>query len=743
MTALLLAAAWIAGNYERPASEEVQLFFKDAPATVLHCSFSAPSQKVARAVWRVAAPGMRDLYVNGSRISSTALPPFTPYRKRVLEEIFNVAAFIRPGAENVLKVELGNGWYNLLPLPMWYCYDLRDHLPQGTPCVRAELEIEFADGSHLAIPTDAKWMAGDGRIIRNSIYTGVTEDRRLEVGDFKPAREVEGPSGEVVSASDFPKTVVYERWHAKKVSKVAADKYLVDFGVNFAGTYRAVLRNVPKDAKLLFRSGERVNDDGSVNVMTAVCGQIKNPSKGPFFDIAEQRDIFISNGESEAVFEPRFTFHVFRYLQIEGIGYEPVPDDFIAQAWSADVADASAFECSDPRLNNLHDVARRTFRSNLQSVQSDCPGREKFGYSGDIGGTCESFRCNYAMLPFYRKVVRDFLDEAADDGMITETAPFVGIASASVYPVAPARDAGGMQAGKGTRAAPIGWATGLPVLLDVIVRYDGDLNLLKEAYPTLKRFIDLVSARYPDDDLPRCLGDWIALEPADTKLTAIAHWFEFLTKTARFAKLLGKADEAQALAEHADRVKTKFRRDFVKPGGVVGTGKQGEYVFALYNGLLEEKDVAPAYANLKADIAAHGNALTVGLFGIQFLLEYLSSHGDAELAGEVVTHKGFPGYYFMIERGATTLWENWKEEKCLNHHSNCHPMLGSFEQWLMRYVLGIRIEKDAVGADKVTIEPHAVCGLKWAKGHLDTPRGRIEVSWKNVNGKLVVEKKLP
>ena len=737
-----LAAEWIKGGYVRPDENDTAAFYRECPNDVLKRTFAAFDSPVAKAVWRVAAPGMRDLFVNGERITPTALPPLTVYGKRVLEESFDVTRHIRAGRENELRVELGNGWWNLTPLKMWYAYEMWKILPQGEPSVNATLEMTYADGRRQTVETDGAWRASGGRIVRNSIYLGVREDARRTDGEWKAAQPARGPAGRVVDAGDFPKTVVYDRWTAKEVRQIARGVWRVDFGVNFAGTFRTTLRNVPEGSVVRFRSGERVNDDGTVNVMTAVAGQIKDPGRGPLFDVAEQRDEWVSDGAIDATFEPRFTFHVFRYLQVEGLPYAPKAGDFEALAWSADVKDAAHFECSDPKINLLHEVCRRTFRANLQSVQSDCPGREKFGYGGDIAGSAESFRCNWAMGAFYRKTVRDFLDEAADDGLFTETAPFVGIASKSVYPVV-GQKSGQMVPGRGTRAAPMGWTVGVPVLLDVLVRYDGDLDIVREAYPSLVRFIEIVSARHPDDDVPECLGDWIAVEKADMKLTSLAHWHEFVSKTAKFAKLLGKADDARRFASHAGRIAERFRRLHVKSGGRVNRGLQGEQLFALYHGLLEPADVPAALDILRKDIVAHGRSLTTGFFGTQYLFEVLSANGMADLAGDVATHRGFPGYYNMIDRGATTLWEDWNEDHCRNVHSNCHPMFGSVEQWFLRYALGICVTEDAVGCDRVRIVPHAVAGMTSASGWLDTPRGRITVSWKLSDGRMQVDASVP
>ena len=732
---MLPAAEWIKGGYERPHEDDVEAFYRECPNDVLRRTFRTRDAGISNALWRVAAPGMRDLFVNGERVTPTALPPLSVYRKRILEETFDVTRLLRHAAENDLRIELGNGWWNLTPFTMWYTYPLWKILPQGEPMVKAVLEIAYSDGRKERIETDTDWQAGRGRIVKNSIYLGVREDARLSSGgEWGTAVKAEGPKGVLRSAGDFPKTTVYDRWLAKDVRQVGKGVWLIDFGVNFAGTFRATLRGVPWGCLVAFRAGERLNDDCTVNVSTAVAGQIKNPDRGPLFDIAEQRNEWISAGEAEAVFEPRFTFHVFRYLQVTGLATAPRAKDFEALSWSADLKPGAGFKCSNEKLNKLHEICRRTFRANLQSVQSDCPGREKFGYGGDIAASAESFRVNWLMAPFYRKVVRDFLDEAEDDGLFTETAPYVGIGSCPVLPT----DETGERS-----ISPMGWTLAVPVLADLLLRYDGDAETVRVAYPAMVRFADIVAARYPDDSIPECLGDWLALEKADCSLTALAHWHEFLSKTAKFARVLGKDGDAARFASRAEKAAARFRRLYLKEGGVVNKGVQGEQLFAIYHGLLPKSSVPSALSVLVKNIESHGRSLTTGFFGTQYLFEALSANGMASLAGDVATHEGFPGYFHMMDCGATTLWEHWIEKECLNVHSNCHPMFGSVEQWMMRYLLGICVTDDAVGCDRVRIVPHAVAGVTWASGWLDTPKGRISVSWRLENGKMSIEKDIP
>ena len=230
------------------------------------------------------------------------------------------------------------------------------------------------------------------------------------------------------------------------------------------------------------------------------------------------------------------------------------------------------------------------------------------------------------------------------------------------------------------------------------------------------------------------------MEKADQTTTAQCHYHQFLKLTAKFARLLGEEEDAARFEATASELEGVFAvaARYVPAKGFVGNGRQGEECFAIYHGMLPPADLDAAYGILRNDVIAHDYALSTGIFSTKYLLEILTERGDAEIAGRVLTHKGFPGWYNMLDHGATTLWETWAQSD--NIYSQNHPMFGSCAAWLMRGILGIKVAEDAVGCDKVSIEPHAVAGITWARGHLDTPKGRISVSWRLEDGKLKVEK---
>ena len=721
-------ALWITGSYVVPGEDDYVAHFADAPAPVLERDFEIAAKPVKRAVWRIVSPGMYDASVNGRRVNAVALPIWTAFDRRVLQDEYDVTAFVR-GGTNKLVLELGNGWWNPLPMKMWGRVNLRKKLPHGTPAAMATLEVEYADGTTGRIVTDGSWRAAEGQVLRNNLYLGEKRDARRTAGDWKPARvAADAPKGKVLPRGDMPPVVVYDRWKAKGVKPLPNGRWIIDMGVNFAGTLHATLRGTRDGDVVTFRYGELLYPDGTLNVMTGVCGQQKNAAIDPP-GVAEQRDTVICPSAESFVYEPRFTFHGFRYVEVAGLRTAPSLDDFEALAWSADVGDSASFECSDAKVNLLREVCRRTFRSNLQGVQSDCPTRERFGYGGDLAATAESFILNYDMSGFYRKVVRDRCDMEALYGVFTGTTP-------AVFP------GGGLTSMKAGKFS-MGWAVDAPILVDLLFRYYGDAETMREAYPSLKRFLVNCAEAFDARHVPPCIGDHEALEKADAVMTARCHYHQFLKLTAKFARILGCGSDAERFEATARELEDVFAAAarYVPARGFVGNGRQGEECFAIYHGMLPPGDLDAAYGILRNDMIAHDYALSTGIFSTQYLLEVLTARGDAEIAGRVLTHKGFPGWYNMLDNGATTLWETWAQSDDI--YSQNHPMFGSCAAWLMRGILGIRVAEDAVGCDKVSIEPHAVAGITWAKGHLDTPKGRISVSWCMENGRLKVEKSVP
>lgn len=464
-------ARWITDGKRIPERDED--FYKDDPMPVFRKQILV-KKAIRSARLYIAGAGYFEAYLNGEKIGTDQLAPaWTNFDKRVLYRTYDITNQLRRG-ENTGALLLGNGWYNPLPLRFWGRYNLRDVLATGRPTVKAEYRITYTDGSTETVITDASWKWTSGPVVRNNVYLGETFDNnRGMTGASLPdvgnnAIVVTGPKGRLEADLQPPIRV-------KRVAKpiavraVGNGKYVADMGENFAGVAQIHVK-APKGSRITLRYGEDINKDGTVNGMTAVAGQIKHGNGGPGApEIAFQEDHFIAAGSGIESWHPRFTFHVFRYVEITGWPGVPTTADIEGLQMNADVPVAGQFICSNPLLNKIQDNVLRTFKSNLFSVQSDCAGREKFGYGGDLFCTLESFSYNFGMHNFYRKSLQDFADDQRPLGGITETAPFVGL----------------YDKGPGDQSGPLGWQLGYPYLIKNYMSFMGTRKLLKDIIPPL------------------------------------------------------------------------------------------------------------------------------------------------------------------------------------------------------------------------------------------------------------------
>jgi alpha-L-rhamnosidase len=500
-----------------------------------------------------------------------------------------------------------------------------------------------------------------------------------------------------------------------------------DFGKNLAGRARLHVAG-PAGTRVQVRYGELLYPDGTLNPMTAVCGQIKDypaPEGSERPATAEQKDVYILRGEGVETWSPRFTFHAFRYVEVTGWPGEPGPDSIVAERLHTGVETSGTFACSQPLFNAIQEVTRNTFLGNLHGVQSDCPGREKFQYGGDIVATADAFLYNFDMRAQYAKTARDHADAQRDNAGFTETAPFVGIYDASL----------------GGESGPIGWGTAHPLLVDHLYRWYGNRALVVEQYPRVKRWADFLAARAADGILDNGLGDHETIAPKDTAVSGTAFYIYNMHMASNLARIAG--DEQGALRFDALRAEASaaFEQRLYNPEtGLFGNGTQASQAFGLALGL-PAVDQEKAVAALLADIAAHGDHLTTGIFGTKYLLDVLSALGHGDSAAAIAAQRDMPSWGYMIDQGATTLWEHWAGSD--NTFSQNHPMFGSVSAWFFSRILGLRPAPDAVGFDRVIVQPCIESGLEWARGEYRSVRGPVRVSWENREGQFRLDLDLP
>jgi alpha-L-rhamnosidase len=399
---------------------------------------------------------------------------------------------------------------------------------------------------------------------------------------------------------------------------------------------------------------------------------------------------------------------------------------------NTDVDTVGSFTCSDDTLNRIQEMVQWTLLSNLFSVQSDCPGREKFQYGGDIVATSEMATLNFDFANLYAKAVRDHADAVRGDaergeGWLTETAPFVGISAANYV----------------DEAGPIGWGLAHPLLLAQLYRYYGDGRLVAEQYETARRWVDLYAGHANGHIIDRCISDHESLDPKPVALIATAHYLQAARLVAQLAGILGKTVDQARFEQLANDIAEAFVNRFLVPGtGVFDIGTQACQATALNMGLVPKREREAAVARMVEQVVdEHDGHVATGIFGTKYLLEQLTRTGHAEVAFEMVKKTGFPGWGHMLEHGATTLWEHWEYSD--NTYSHNHPMFGSVSEWFFKGIGGIRPQDDAVGFDRFHVEPNPVGDMTWAQAQLRSARGRIGSNWYREAGELHMTVEVP
>jgi alpha-L-rhamnosidase len=730
-------AQWIRRAEPDPKSEDD--YFNDHPAPLLRKEFTA-KKSIARARAYICGLGYYELRLNGGRIGDQVLDPgWTTYSKRVLYSTYDVTSQLKQG-RNAIGIMLGNGWYNPLPLRMFGHVNLREHLTIGKPRVILELAIDYADGSSQRVVSDPTWKTSAGPILRNNVYLGEVYDARREQpgwddanfseANWESAVPADEPLGPLEPQSAPPIRVTRVLKPIKR-SQPTLGTYIFDFGQNFAGRMALHVKG-PAGTKVRLRYGELLYPDGTLNAMTSVPGQIKGGGPNYVYlgmgapETAFPTDFYILKGGPEETYVPRFTFHGFRYVEITGYPGEPPKTALIGQRLGSVVARAGVFDCSNAAFNQVQEMIERTFLSNLFSVESDCPHREKFGYGGDAVAVSETFLLNYDMAQFYAKMVRDYADAVRPNGGMTETAPFVGIADE----------------GLGGDAGPIGWGTAFVQLQWQLYQHYGERRLLEEQYPLTRKWVEFLRTCAKDGILDNGISDHESLVPKPRALTGTAFYYHNVHLLSHIAATLGKADDAARYGALADDIKRAFNRRFLKPGtGVYDSGTQACQAFALYYDLAPPEERQNAMKVLVGDIHEHHDHLTTGIFGTRFLPQVLTEGGRADVAYSVVNQYGFPGWGYMLDHGATTLWEHWAFSD--NTYSHNHPMFGSVGEWFITSLAGIRLDPAAPAFKEVIIKPAIDVDLKSVGAHHETPYGRIESGWWHTGDRLEMDIGVP
>jgi alpha-L-rhamnosidase len=692
------------------------------PPPYLRKSFNV-TKKLNRATLYATALGNCDLYVNGARVSDDRFTPgWTDYTKRVYFRTYDVTKLVRTGdnaTRNVLGAILSDGWYS--GYIGWG--QKRDHY--GTkPRFRAQLQLEFADGTTETIATDSTWKGSVGPVRQADFLMGETYDARFAI-NFTDIEYRDTAWDSVVTGSEMtPKIEAHPGPAVRPFAEVVPEKitqpkpgiYIFNLGQNFAGIARLKVRG-HAGQKITLRFAERLNPDGTVYV-TNLRG-------------ARATDEYVCSGKGTEVWEPRFTFHGFQYVEVTGLTRAPGKEMITGIALSSETPRVGSFESSDPMLNKLASNIYWTQRANSIDIPTDCPQRdERLGWTGDAEVYCRAATLNCEEHAFYTKWLVDLDDAQRKDGQFPMVAP-----------LKIAGDDGGPA-----------WAdAGVICPLTIYWAYD-DRRILERHYTAMTKFIEFCKNRSTPDLLSpekfHCFGDWLSIDADTPKDVIYEAFFAYSTKlVAKAAEVLGKPQDAAKYNELFNQIKAAFNKAYVHDDGTIKGNTQTCYALAISFGLLDPEKQKLAGKHLVDDIEKHKWHLTTGFIGTKNMMLSLAKLGRDDVAYRLIHNTTFPSWGFSIEHGATSIWERWDgwtPEKGFQDpgmNSFAHYSFGAVYQWMVENIGGIHT--DGPGYKHIIIAPSPDGKMTSAHTSYNSIHGLISTDWRIENQRLKVDVTIP
>ena len=606
----------------------------------------------------------------------------------------------------------------------------------------AQLEIELIDGKKDKIVTDASWRTTrEGPIRSSDILNGEDYDARREMPGWdapgfddkawQAADLAENVSTKLVAQPNEPIRVTREI-KPVSVSEPKPGVYVFDMGQNMVGWCRLKAKGAAGTTVKL-RHAEMLNPDGTIYTDN--------------LRIAKQTDTYTMRGGASESFEPHFTYHGFRYVEVTGIEGKPQLDALTGRVFNSAMTETGNFNCSDATLNKLWQNILWTQRGNMHSIPTDCPQRdERLGWMGDIQIFVGTGIFNMDMAAFFTKWMRDVRDAQAEDGRFADFSP---------HPF-----------GKNIRFTGVpGWGdAGLVVPWRVWQHY-GDKRMLAESFESARRWVEFIRSNNPDllwkNKRGNDYGDWLNSDtlvyegfprkggqvPKEIFATMM---FAYATDLlSRMAAVLGQDDDAKKYAALFDDIKAAFNKAYVSEDGHIQGDTQAGYALALHFELLPEKLRPSAFKYMLDGIARYNGHMSTGFHSTYRMMLELTRAGRNEVAYDLINNRTFPSWGYSIENGATTIWERWDgyvkgrgfQDKGMNSFN--HYAIGAVGEWMYRVILGINDDDAHPAYEHFTLRPLPGGGLKWARGYYDSIRGRIESSWSVAEGRLKFDVTIP
>ena len=710
---------------------------------------------VASARLYTTARGIYEYEVNGQRIADDWFNPgSTDYRFRLLYNTYDITPFLKRGF-NCVGAMLGAGWYSDYT---GYASSWQDQYGTGLSLL-AKIVLTFTDGSQQVIVSDGAWKAfNGGPVVSDSFQNGEDFDARRELDGWSDARfsdhdwlaaSVVDPPADSVAIQYYIGSPVRNHLtlRAVSVSEPRPGVFVYDMGQNMVGVPRIRLHGRRGQA-ITFRYGEMIYPEQvPEDPMPPLTAEVYEANKGLVYNEnyrgALATDHYICAGRRMEVFQPHFTFHGFRYIEIHGLDKALPLADVEGLVLESVGEQLSAFETSNPDVNRLYENIVWGQRGNFLSIPTDCPQRdERLGWMGDAQVFVRAATYNMNVDPFFTRWFHSLRDSQGDDGSYPDFVPYVG------NPPQGARKGGGA----------MGWMeAGIIIPWQLYLQY-GDTRFIREHYASMCAYMDFLQHRAVKDIQPGSgYGDWVALEHTNTPLTNTAYYAYDALLMGKMAEAIGKYADAARYQALYEQIKQAFNREFVGPGAVTKESKnvppyrewiaggadasfkantQTSYVVPLQAGLFDARSAEQAARNLADNVAGHGYKLTTGFIGTPYINLVLSQYGYDEAAYRLFEQTDYPSWLYPVLQGATTMWERWNSYTIkrgfgmVDMNSFNHYSFGAIQEWMFSYMLGIRPVESDPGYHSFVLAPRPGGNFRSVKGHYDSVYGRIESAWR-------------
>ncbi|UCC41729.1 MAG: glycoside hydrolase family 78 protein [Candidatus Aminicenantes bacterium] len=683
-------------------------------------------KSVKRAVVYVTARGIFRLHINGKAVGEDVFAPeWTDYNKRIQYRTYDVKSALKKG-KNALGAVVGDGWYSgyLGWRKQRGNYGLQNSL-------LLQLEVDYDDGTNQVIVTDGDWKCSDGPIVSSDLLMGEHYDARKEMPGWdttkfddkawNPAVVVEEPSASLVAQPSEPVRVT-EYIIPVNITEPKRGLYVFDLGQNIAGWVKLKVQG-EAGTKITLRFAERLDSKG--NIYTANLRQ------------AKATDTYVLKGEGVEIFEPRFTFHGFQYVEVKGFPGIPTKDTVTGCVVHSVTPPAGNFKCSDPMVNKLFENINWSQRGNHISIPTDCPQRdERLGWMGDAQIFIRTATFNMDVAAFFTKWMVDVEDAQSEEGAFPDFAPRLNDKTLMRFEAAP------------------GWGDAGIIVPWTIYRVYGDTRVIEKHWEAMTKWMDFILEANPDlirrKKVGNNYGDWLSIKANTLKtLIGTAYWANDAKLMSFMAKAIGLEKEALQYDKLFQKIKTSYQKAFVQSDGRIKGETQTGYLLSLAMDLIPKELRQKSAEHLVKNIKKRDWHLSTGFLGAGLLNPVLTQMGYSDVSYRLLLNDTFPSWGYSIKQGATTIWERWdgwteaKEFQDPGMNSFNHYSFGSIGEWLYRFVAGIGLDPKTPGYKHFRIHPFPGEGLEFVKAEYNSIHGRIISGWEVKDGKITMNITIP